>query len=235
MKEATKELEVDVISPALLIIVVIMVSSLLIANILANRMIQVGRWAMDAGALTFPITYIVSDIVSEVYGYRWSRRLSVMSATVNFVCAILIMMAMKLPAPVWFDASPFSLALNGSMRIVIASLISFVIGDWIDDVIFEKLRQRNNSPEKFKVRAILSSLGGAVIDTSLFIVIAFAFTMPHSEIPPMIILGVVGKIAYEIAILPVTGLLLKKVQEHERVYMETGGGKRYASLNNRYK
>lgn len=203
------------VSPVFLAIAVISIASMLIANILANRMLQVGPWAMDAGILVFPITYMISDIVSEVYGYKWSRRISWLSAVVNLSGALLIMLAMVLPYPEWFDASHFSLALNSSLRIVVASLFSYVIGDWIDDIIFEKMRVKAKGAGSFKTRAIISSIGGATVDTTIFILIAFLFTIPSYEIIPMIALGVFGKIVYEITILPVTSLFLKKVQAYE--------------------
>lgn len=208
----------DTISPVFMLITVISVSALLIANILANRMVQVGPWVMDAGALTFPITYIISDIVSEVYGYRWSRRISWLSAGVNMSAVLLIALAMRLPLPEFVEVNHFTFALANSFRIVIASLVSFVLGDWVDDLIFEKLRQQKTN--HFKVRAIISSVGGALVDTTVFCLIAFLSVIPSKEIIPMIILGVAGKIIYEILILPITGKVLEVVKKHEIAHQE---------------
>lgn len=213
----------EIVSPIFLFITVISVSSLLIANILANRMIQVGYWAMDAGVLVFPITYIISDIVSEVYGYKWSRRVSWLSASVNVAAVLLITLTIKLPHPEWFNASYFEMALSNSWRIVVASIVSFICGDWIDDLIFERMRQNQPINKGFKLRAITSSTGGALIDTTIFILIAFLGTIPGREIVPMIILGVLGKIIYEILILPITERLLKEVKHHEELYAERTG------------
>ena len=74
MKEKSK-LEARV-SPLLLTLTVVFVSVLIMSNILANQMLSFGAWSFDAGTLLFPITYILSDVFSEVYGYRWSRRVA---------------------------------------------------------------------------------------------------------------------------------------------------------------
>ena len=206
------------ISPILLGIAVVSVSFMLISNILANRMIQVGGWALDAGSLTFPVAYVISDILSEVYGYKWSRRVAWMSAAINLIYASFIFIATSIPHPEWFDAAPFSLALRASFRIVIASVVSYVVGDWVNDIIFAKMKKNNPSAKMFKVRAILSSIGGSLVDTSLFIIIAFGGNIPSSEILPMIFIGVAAKTAYEIAILPVTSKVLKVVQKQELLY-----------------
>lgn len=217
MRNKRNQLE-SPISPILLGIVVVSVSFMLISNILANRMIQVGRWALDAGSLTFPITYIISDILSEVYGYKWSRRVAWMSAGINLIFASFIFIATSIPSPEWFDAAPFSLALRSSFRIVIASVVSYVVGDWVNDIIFAKMKKHNPSGKKFKLRAILSSVGGSLVDTTSFIIIAFGGSIPASEIIPMIFIGVASKTAYEIVILPITTTVLKAVQKQELLY-----------------
>lgn len=208
----------ETISPVLLSIVVIFISFMLISNVLANRMIQVGRWALDAGSLTFPITYVISDIMSEVYGYKWSRRVAWMSAGVNLLFAAFIFLATSIPAPEWFDAAPFSIALRGSFRIVIASVTAYVVGDWVNDVIFREMKKKHADAARFKLRAIASSVGGSLVDTTLFILIAFAGIIPGAEIVPMVLIGVAAKTLYEIIILPVTSTVLKIVQKQEVIY-----------------
>lgn len=210
--------EKRMVSPVLLGIVVVFVSCMLISNILANRMIQVGAWALDAGTLTFPITYVISDIVSEVYGYRWSRRIAWISAGMNALLALFILAAINIPHPEWFDASHFALALGSSYRIVIASIVAYVLGDWVNDIIFREMKKRHPSTEKFKLRAILSSVGGSFVDTTAFVIIAFTFLMPASEMIPMILISVFAKTAYEVLVLPLTTRVLKVVEEHESAY-----------------
>lgn len=215
MREKQLHTETGMVSPTLLFLVILFVSCMLISNILSNRMMQVGRFALDAGTITFPITYVISDIMSEVYGYKWSRRVAWYSTGMNLLYAMCVALVIQTPAPEWFDATPFKAALGGSYRIVVASLVSYMLGDWVNDKIFRRMKISNNSREKFKVRAILSSVGGTIVDTSAFVVIAFMFTMPFEEMIPMALLMAFSKIAYEILILPITVKVLEVVEKLE--------------------
>src|SRR5574344_15547 len=93
------------VSPLLLMLVVMFVSFLMMSNILANQMLSFGSWTIDAGNLTFPITYVLSDVFSEVYGYKWSRRVTWWAAVMNLLFAVLVSIVNLLPAPSYYDPS----------------------------------------------------------------------------------------------------------------------------------
>lgn len=206
------------VSPTLLLLVVTFVSFLMMSNILANHMLNFGPWVIDAGTLTFPITYVLSDVFSEVYGYKWSRRVTWYATAMNLLMALLIMLAIRLPQPEWYDGSHFQLAIGGSIRIVAASLISYFFGDFTNDRIFRFMKKDNNTIRGFNARAIASSFGGSVVDTTLFVIIAFSFVIPVPEMLPMIIVSVFIKTGYEILVLPFTRIVVKKVRAQEEKY-----------------
>lgn len=210
----------ETLSPLMLGLVVLFVSCLIISNILANQMLQVWKWSLDAGTLLFPVTYILSDVFSEVYGYRWSRRVTWWAAGMNVLFAALVAVSSALPHPEWFDSSHFEIALNSSFRIVAASVISYVIGDWVNDRVFRRLKRNRIGMEGFKSRAFLSSLCGQVIDSTLFVTIAFLFDMPLSEMVPMIGLNIFVKTGYEVIILPITFKVAQCVRYRERKFKE---------------
>lgn len=218
-----KQIKDDVerrVSVLLMILVVIFVSFLLISNILANNMIQLWIFTIDAGTLTFPVTYILSDVFSEVYGYKWSRRVTWYAAAMNLLFALFILLSIYLPHPEWYDVSPFQTAIGSSLRIVLASVIAYVSGDWVNDRIFRWMKKSHTTMKGFGGRAIMSSVGGSVVDTSLFVVIAFTFIMPTNEMLPMIGISVVLKTAYELIVLPITCKVAKAVKTQEDKYME---------------
>lgn len=217
------------VSPLLLMLSVMFVSFLLMSNVLANRMVQFGPWAIDAGTLTFPITYVLSDVFSEVYGYRWSRRVTWYATIVNTIMALMIALTIKLPAPEWFESSHFQLALGQSWRIVVASLVSYFFGDWANDIIFRFMKKEHVDIKGMGLRAIVSSIGGSIVDTSLFVIIAFTGSMPANEMVPMILISVVLKTVYEVIVLPLTILVAKKVEEYEIEYSKEGN---YAGIGN---
>lgn len=201
------------VSPLLVTLVVTFVSFLIMSNILANHMIQVGWWSVDAGTLTYPVTYILSDIFSEVYGYKWSRRVSWMAAAMTTIFSLLIMLSCALPQPEWYDGSHFAIALRSSFRIVIASVVSYTCGDFVNDRVFRRMKKKHpDSLKGFTWRAIVSSLVGNTVDTSMFVLVAFLGSMPTSEMLGMVSIGIVLKTGYEACILPLTVLVTRKVK-----------------------
>lgn len=201
-------------SPTLLILTVLFVSCLVISNVLANQTLQVGNWSVDAGTLLFPITYVLSDVFSEVYGYRWSRRVAWMATGMNALFAVLVFISVRWPHPEWFDATHFNTALGSSYRIVLASLFSYMIGDYVNDIVFRAMKRRKpkHSMKGFRCRALVSSICGQIVDSTIFVVCAFLFTMPMSEIVPMILVNVIAKTGYEIIVLPITFRVARRVK-----------------------
>jgi len=218
-------------SPLLMYLSAAFVAALLISNVIANHMLMFFNWSIDAGTLTFPITYILSDVFSEVYGYKWSRRIAWTSLAINALFALIIMLIVRLPQPQWYDGTYFTVALGNSWRIVVASLVAYCVGDLVDDRIFRRLRARrlekakakaapkkNEEVRSFAFRALISSLVGHVLDTNLFVFIAFAFIVPWNQLPGMIVLGILVKWAYEWALIPVTYKVAKWVKSKEEKY-----------------
>lgn len=206
------------ISPMLVRLVVLFTSCLIISNILANRLIQVGPWSLDAGNLLFPVTYVLSDMFSEVYGYKWSRRVTWWAAILNLLFALLVALTNVLPAPDYFDPIPFQSALGSSFRIVVASLVSYVVGDWANDVIFRSMRKGKKVMQGFTLRAFVSSFAGQIIDSTLFVTIAFAGTLPSIDLVYMIGLNIIVKVGYEVIILPVTYKVTQIIYNKENKY-----------------
>lgn len=206
------------VSPLMLGLVVLFVSCLIISNILANQMLQVWKWSLDAGTLLFPITYVLSDVFSEVYGYKWSRRITWWAAGMNLLFAGLVFLSNVLPHPEWHDATHFQLALGSSFRIVVASILSYVVGDFVNDRVFRRMKHNKSTMEGFKTRAFVSSVCGQIVDSTLFTVIAFLFSIPTSEIVAMILLNVCAKTGYELVILPLTCKVAKVVEKQEHKF-----------------
>lgn len=217
MRSITQRLREDKseMTPLLSALMIVFVSFLIMSNVLANRMVQLGPFSLDAGNLTFPITYILSDLFSEVYGYKWSRRVTIYATVLNLVFVVFIKLGCILPYPDYFDPSNFSIALNGSTRIVIASTISYYLGDLFNDNVFRKMKGNSKEIKGFGARALLSSLVGECVDSTVFCLGAFLFTVPVSEMPGMIMINIIAKTGYEVVIFPLTYLVTKKVKEIE--------------------
>ena len=201
--------------PLLVYIVGVYIASLLIANILANQMIVVINWTASAGILTFPITYILASILAEVYGYKWARRAAWIALALNALMAGLIWLVILLPNPYWFDGTNFINALGSTWRVVLASLTAFTIGKFANDKLFTYLRRGRTNFEGFKFRAMVSSILGHSLDSSIFTMVAFSFVIDWHILPSMIIVSITLKWGYEWLALPLTVRLVKKVKEYE--------------------
>lgn len=206
------------VSPLLVKLVVLFTSCLIISNVLANRLILVGGYSMDAGNFLFPVTYVLSDVFSEVYGYKWSRRVTWWAAAMNLLLVLLVTVTNRWPAPVYYDPAPFEAALSNSFRIVAASLVSYVVGDLVNDKVFEYCRQNSPSGVGFAARALLSSVAGQIVDSFLFVTIAFAGTMSRTELLGMVCMNIVVKTVYELVVLPVTSKVAKAIRRAEENY-----------------
>ena len=201
--------------PLLTYIVGIYIASLLIANILANQMIVVANWTASAGILTFPITYILASVIAEVYGYTWARRAAWSALALNALMAGFIWLTLMLPNPVWFDDIYFREAVGNSWRIVLASLMAFTIGKFANDRLFSYLRHDRTNLEGFKFRAMVSSILGHTLDSSIFTMVAFSFDIDWHILPSMILVSITLKWGYEWLALPFTVWLVKKVKVYE--------------------
>lgn len=177
--------------------------------------------ATTGGAIIFPITYILSDLFSEAYGYRWSRITCYLAFAMSIIMVLSFQIAIAIPAPnYWVDQEAFKTILGSTPRILFASLIGYVVGDMMNDKVFRRMRGNQKNMKGFGVRAVLSSLVGECCDSSIFVMIAFAGTLPTKTLAIMAFTQVILKVGYEIVILPLTIYFTKKTIEYERAALD---------------
>ena len=202
----------EYITKVQLYITLIYVVGLLISNLISSRQVLFfGKFELTGAVLVFPITYILSDIMSEVFGYKWSRKTCYMAFIANISLAIIGYLVCIMPSPAWWgDSAAFSTVLKAVPRITIASLVAFVIGDLMNDIVFKKMKG-DKDHKGYGLRAILSSLVGEFFDSIIFIPLAFLGSMPNMVLVKMILLQVIVKVGYEIVLLPINNMFMKKV------------------------
>lgn len=205
------------ISKTQLVLTVLSVTALLVSNILsAKQFLLPFGITMTGAVIVFPITYILSDLFSEVYGYKWSRLTCYLGFAMNIFMVIAFEIAIATPAPdYWLNQEAFETVLGSTPRILAASLTAFVIGDLVNDKVFRRMKAKHEGMKGFAGRAIVSSFCGEVVDSAIFIPLAFIGTMPFKTLLIMGVTQVSIKVAYEIIIIPVTTKLTKKVAEKE--------------------
>jgi uncharacterized integral membrane protein (TIGR00697 family) len=202
-----------------LALTLLFVVSLLISNVIASKQVLLPFGIVMTGAVfIFPITYILSDLFSEVYGYRWSRLTCYMGFAANLFMVMVFSLVIITPAPsFWTNQEAFQAVLGNTPRILFASLSAFMIGDLINDRVFKRMKEKHPTDHKgFGWRAIISSFVGEVIDSLIFLPIAFLGQMPINNLAVMLIVQVLIKTGYEIVILPITYKAVHTVSKYEQ-------------------
>lgn len=207
---------------------VLFTTCIVLANIAAAKQLQFFNWNMPAGVLVFPISYIVSDVMVEVYGFKSFKRVIYLGFAMNLLAVVIFGIANYWPAPVWFEgAEAFSEVVSSTPRLLLAGLSAYLLGSWSNGIVMSKMKisaYSKGSTGGFKTRAVVSTLAGELIDSSIFIPIAFLGVLPLEQIPSMIVVQVVFKTLYEVAILPITALVVQRVKNYEGVEV-VGDGK----------
>lgn len=204
------------VSPLFTLLVVVFTVCMLISNVIANKQFAIGSWNTPAGVLVFPVTYILSDIFSEIYGYKWSRRTAWIGFSMNLFMVIIFKLTLIIPGPAWFEGQQaFETVLGSTPRLLAAGLLAYMVGDLANDMLFRRMKGNDTNGKGFSVRAIASSFLGELVDSCIFMPCAFLGLMPANQFPKMILLQVVIKVSYEIIILPITNILVKKVRVYE--------------------
>lgn len=211
-----KIMEKSKYSDLFLYLSILFVVCFLLSNILAAKLLKIGAYSITAGALVFPISYIINDIFSEVYGYCKTKKLIILGFIMNLFMVLMFSLAIALPAPVWFENSEaFELILGSTPRVCIASLIAYLFGSLINSKMLVKMKK--NKKNKFGIRAIVSTFFGELTDSLIFVFIVFWNQVELDQILIMILTQVILKTLYEFICLPLTSFIVKKVKKYEGI------------------
>ena len=200
-----------------LLLAVIFITAILTSNILASKMILVFGVSMTGGVLVFPITYILGDVFTEVYGFEKSKRVILYGFLCNLIMVILFFIGMKMPYPdFWTNQEAFIAILSNTPRLLLASFTGYLVGGLSNSFIMDYIK--NNSKIKFLwFRTILSTIVGELLDTSIFILVGFLGTMPFKTLLTMILFQSLAKILYEVVLTPVTYKVISYIKSREKL------------------
>ncbi len=194
---------------------IIFAACLLISNILASKIMMFGPWSAPAGVLVFPLAYIINDVIAEVWGYRKARLIIWAGFGVNLLAALFFSIGIAVPASPFYEGQEaFSKVLGNTPRIVAASLTAYLVGSFLNAYIMSRFKVLTRG-KGFSVRAVVSTLAGEGADSLIFINIAFAGIFPAGALFTMVATQAVIKTVYEIAVLPLTVIVVRKVKKLE--------------------
>ena len=197
------------------IVCAISIASILISNITAVKIFSVGGIILPTSALLFPITYILGDVIAEVYGYKNAKLVIVLGFLCNAFMVLFFMIAIWLPAsPTWGNQQAFQTILGTTPRMFIASLMAFLLGSLSNAYILNIIKKFTNG-NKLWMRTIGSTIVGEALDTIIFANIAFWGTIPFNVLLSMIVCQYLWKVGYEILATPLTYFVIGKYKKLE--------------------
>jgi uncharacterized integral membrane protein (TIGR00697 family) len=196
--------------------------ALVLSNVIAVKIWHIGNYIfLPAAVILFPIVYIVSDVMTEVYGMKLSLLAIRMNVVVNVLLVFVTWLATKLPPAIFSQNMQvgFQTIFHWTWRIVVASMIGYYLGDWSNSAVISRMKVLQKG-KNFPWRAWVSTVVGEGIDTLCFITIAFAGTMPLKALLTMILAQYLFKISYEAVCLPITTRVTRwwKKKESFEVY-----------------
>jgi uncharacterized integral membrane protein (TIGR00697 family) len=193
------------------------VSVVLVSSITASKLISFGPFTFTAGIIIFPLAYIFGDTLTEVYGYAKARRIVWMGFAANLFMSVVIAIAVILPpAQGWELQEQFAAVLGQVPRIVFASLIAYICGEFANSYVLAKMKLWTEGKHLW-TRTIGSTIVGEGIDTVIFVVVAFWGLLPGSLILTTIISAYIFKVAYEIIATPLTYIVVGWLKRAEGV------------------
>ncbi len=199
------------------IILGLFVAVLLISNVASSKVLALGPFTFDGGTLLFPISYIFGDILTEVYGYKRSRRV----IWTGFFCALMMsavfMIVGKLtPAADWGNQEAYDKILGLTPRIVLASLIAYFSGEFSNSYTLAKMKIMTKGKWLWS-RTIGSTIVGEGVDTLLFVMIAFYGVFSNDLLIAIMISNYVFKVAFETILTPATYGVVKFLKKNEGI------------------
>jgi uncharacterized integral membrane protein (TIGR00697 family) len=179
-------------------------ATLVLTNILNTKIFAMAGFTFPAGILTFPLTFLAADALTEVYGYKATRQV-IWAGFISLVfMAITISLTIALPpAAFWNLQDAYASTLNQVPRLVIASIIAYWCGEFCNSFVLAKSKVRTHG-KGMPIRFITSTMAGQAVDTIVFMSIAFIGVFPPSQMLTLFITSWSFKVLWELIALPIS-------------------------------
>jgi queuosine precursor transporter len=194
------------------------VAVLLISNTVSVKPVRLWLFTYDGGTILFPLSYIFGDILTEVYGYARSRRVIWLGFSATALMAVMYILIGRLPAAGdWPFQKDYQNILGLAPRIVAASLIAYFSGEFSNSFVLAKMKILTRGRWLWS-RTIGSTLVGEMVDTLLFVIIAFlgAPGYPTRLLGAIVISNYVFKVGVEVLFTPATYAIVGFLKRRER-------------------
>jgi queuosine precursor transporter len=193
------------------------ITCLLTANVTASKLISAGSLTLTAGIVLFPVSYIVADVLTEVWGYAAARRVIWLGFACNVVMVAAIWASGALPpAPFWKGQAAYEEILGQAPRILAASFVAYLIGEFANAYVLARLKIAT-AGRWLWVRTIGSTVVGEGLDSLVFVALAFAGTVASGVLVEIFFNQWLVKVVYEAAATPLTYAAVGWLKARERL------------------
>ena len=201
------------VSHRFVILTALFVTCLITANVIAVKVVSVGFVFVPAAIFVFPFSYIFGDVLTEVYGYSWARRVIWLGFLANLVFVAFAWLGQILPAaPLWDAQAAYERILGYTPRLLLASFCGYLAGEFVNSFVMAKMKIMTRGRWLWS-RTISSTLVGQGLDTAIFIVLAFAGTPVFT--PLLILYHWLGKVLIEVVATPLTYIVVNYLKKKE--------------------
>ncbi|MGD0351922.1 MAG: queuosine precursor transporter [Dehalococcoidia bacterium] len=205
------------VSHRFVVIAALFVTCLITANIIIAKQISVGGIILPAAIVIFPISYIIGDVLTEVYGYRQARRVIWLGFICNLIAVAAIWIAKILPpAPVFEAQNAYERILGSTPRFLLASFVAYLAGEFTNSVVLAKMKIMTKGRWLW-TRTIGSTLLGQGVDTIVVLTIAFVGVLPFSVLGIMMFFHWLIKCVYEAVATPLTYVVVGYLKRKEGI------------------
>ena len=193
------------------------ITCLLTANVTASKLIAAGSLTLTAGIVIFPVSYIVGDVLTEVWGYAAARRV----IWLGFACNLLMVAAIWAggalpPASFWRGQAAYEEILGQAPRILVASFVAYLLGEFANAYVLARLKIATDGRWLW-VRTIGSTVVGEGLDSLVFVALAFAGTVSSGVLVEIFVNQWLVKVLYEAAATPLTYAAVGWLKSRERI------------------
>jgi queuosine precursor transporter len=192
------------------------VAALLLSVTIAGKLIILGPLVVSASVLLFPLVFLFSDFLTEVYGYAASRRVIWTGFVAEILLAVSYTLTAVLPSPPFFQANEAYAKVFGlAPRLVLASLSAYVVGEFFNSFVLAKMKVATDG-KYIRTRYVASTVAGQLADSIVFYSIAFYGIIPLDQIPALILSTWAVKVLWEIVALPVSIPITNWIKKYEQ-------------------
>jgi hypothetical protein len=180
------------------------VTCLLTANTIAGKLVTLGGFTLTAGIVIFPISYVLGDVLTEVWGYAATRKVIWLGFACNALMVAAVWLGGELPsAPFWKGQASYQEILGQTPRILLASFAAYLVGEFVNAFVLARLKIAT-AGRWLWMRTIGSTVVGQALDSVVFVTLAFAGAVPAGLLAGIVAAQWAVKVAYEGAATPLT-------------------------------